>query len=107
MRVTRIGKMFNHKDKEGVLQKGVFPVSRSKGYADYVLTDPANPNITGTGIRRLRLVHLGGRSVGVSEDEIQRVITGLEDWYASKVAQRISTGKKKSPPHRVSTEPAR
>ena len=71
MRVTRVGKMFNHKDKEGVLQKGVFAISRSKGYRDYVLTDPANPNIPGTNIPRLRLVHLGGKSVGVDEDEIQ------------------------------------
>jgi hypothetical protein len=100
MRVTRIGKMFNHKG-----QKGVFDISRAKGYRDYVLRDPDDPNIPNTDVPRLRLVHLGGRSVGVSEDEIQRVVTGLEEWHASKVAQRA--GKKTNPPHRDGAETAR
>jgi hypothetical protein len=107
MRVTRVGKMFNHKNKEGVRQKGVFDVSRSKGYRDYILTDPADPNIPGTDVLRLRPIHLGGKSVGVSEDEIQRVVLALQEIYASKAAQRASTGKKKSPPHRASAETAR
>ena len=63
MRVTRVGKMFNHKDRRGS-QKGVFDISRSKFYPDFVLTDPADPNIPDTDIPRLRLVYLGGKSVG-------------------------------------------
>jgi hypothetical protein len=106
MRVTRIGKMFNHKDKEGILQKGVLPVSRSKGYAHYILTDPSDPLIPGTDVLRLRPIHLGGKSVGVSEDEIQRVVLALQEFYARRAAQRASTGKKK-PPHRASAETAR
>jgi hypothetical protein len=94
MRVVRIGQVFNHKG-----QKGLFDISRAKGYADYILRDPANPLIPGTDVARLRLVHLGGRSVGVSDDEIQRVVLALQDFYARKAAQRA--GKKKNPPHRA------
>jgi hypothetical protein len=90
MRVTRIGRVFNHKG-----QKGILDISRSKGYRDYVLTDPANPNIPGTDIARLQLVHLGGKSAGVSDDEINRVILALQELYAAKAAQRA---KRKNPP---------
>lgn len=114
MRVTRVGKMFNHKDKEGVPQKGVFDISKSKFYNEFVLTDPANPNIPNTDIPRLRLVYLGGKSVGVADDDTGRVVLALQDFYASKAAQRrahashtptaqerpqrVSVGKKKNPP---------
>jgi hypothetical protein len=97
--VTRINKMFNRTDGDGVVQKGVFDVSRSKFYADYVLTNPAKPNITGTDIPRLRLVYLGVKSVAVDDDDTVRVVAALQDFYASKAAQRrASTGKKKNPP---------
>ena len=103
MRVTRVGRMFN---KAG--QKGVFDISRSKFYRDFVLTDPANnPNIPGTGIPRLRLVYLGGKSVGVDDDDASRVVLALQDFYASKAARRVSADKKKSPPYRPSAESAR
>jgi hypothetical protein len=96
MRVTRIGKMFNSKGR-----KGVFDVGRSKFYADFVLTDPADPFIPGTDIPRLRLVHLGGKSVGVDDDDTSRVIAGLQDWYQTRRAQRAAAaGKKKNPPDR-------
>jgi len=95
MGVTRIARMHNHKDRDGVLQKGVFDVSRSKFYRDLMLSDPADPYIPGTDIPRLRPVYLGAKSVGVSEDEIQRVVLALQDFYASKAAQRA--GKNKSP----------
>ena len=98
MGVTRIGKMFNHKDENGVLQKGVFDISRSKFYKEFVLTDPADPNIPGTDIPRLRLVYLGGKSVAVDDGDTSRVVQGLQEFYASKAAQRASPGKKKGPP---------
>ena len=94
MRVIRIGKMFNRKGR-----KGIFDISRAKVHRDFVLTDPANPFIPGTDIPRLRLVHLGGKSVGVSEDEINRVVAALQTWHATKAAQRAAAGKK-TPPHR-------
>jgi hypothetical protein len=94
MRVTRIGKMFNHKDQDGVPQPGVFPVSRAKGYRDFVLTDPSNPCIPGTDIPRLRLTYLGPKSVGVDDEERHRLIEALKELHATKVAERIE--KKKS-----------
>ena len=84
--LTRIGKMFNHKG-----QKGVFDIGRSKFYRDFVLTNPANdPNIPGTDIPRLRLVYLGGKSVGVDDDDTSRVVRALQNFYASKAAQRAN-----------------
>jgi hypothetical protein len=72
------------------------------------LTDPADPNIPNTDIPRLRLIYLGGKSVGVSDDEINRVVLALQDFYASKAAQRVSAGKKKkNPPHHDVVETAR
>ena len=102
MRVTRVGKMFNCKG-----QKGVFDISRSKFYHDFVLTDPADPNIPGTDISRLRLVYLGGKSVGVDDDDTSRVVMALQDFYARKAAQRAGTGKKKSPLRHANAETAR
>ena len=88
MRVTRVGRMFNHKG-----QMGVFDVSRSKFYRDFLLPDPADPNIPGTDIPRLRLVYLGGKSVGVNDDDTSRVVLALQDFYASKAARRVSADK--------------
>jgi len=97
MRVTRVGKMFNRKG-----EKGVFDISRSKFYRDFVLTDPANnPNIPGTTIPRLRLVYLGGKSVGVDDGETVRVVLALQDFYAAKAAQRAD--KKNNPPSLTET----
>jgi hypothetical protein len=107
MRVTRVGKMFNHKDRKGVPQKGVFDISKSKFYNEFVLTDPADPNIPGTDIPRLRLVYLGGKSVAVDDDDASRVVQALQDFYASKAAQRASTDKKKKNPPPWLTESAR
>jgi hypothetical protein len=95
--VTRVGKMFNHKDKEGVRQKGVFDLSKGKFYKDYVLRDSADPNIPGTDVPRLELVYLGGKSVAVDDDDTRRVVQALKGHYASKAAQRVSAGKKKPP----------
>ena len=93
MRVTRVGKMFNHKGTEG--EKGVFDISRSKFYRDFVLTDPADPNIPDTDIPRLRLVHLGGKSVGVDDDDTSRVVLALQDFYASKAAHASVRARRK------------
>ena len=99
MRIFRSGKMFNRKDRrKGVDQKGIFDIGRAKGYRDFILTDPANPFIPGTDVPRLQPVHLGGRSVGVSDDEINRVVAGLQNWHATRTAQRAAAGKK-TPPH--------
>jgi hypothetical protein len=99
MRVTRVGKMFNRKG-----EPGVFDVSRSKFYADFILRDPADPNVPGTNIARLRLVHLGPKAVGVADDEVERLITALQDHHASKAAERA---KAKRPAHRASAESPR
>jgi hypothetical protein len=105
MGVTRIGRMFNRRDKEGNPQRGVFDLSRSKFYKDFVLSDPADPNIPGTDIPRLRPVHLGGKSVAIDDDDASRVVEALKDFHASKAEQRASAGKKKNPPHRASDSP--
>ena len=39
----------------------------------------------------------GPKAAGVSDDEIRRVVTGLEDWYATKAAAQRATGKKNPP----------
>jgi hypothetical protein len=106
MRVVRIGQVFNRRKGEKS-EKGIFEISRSKGYADYILRDPADPLIPGTDVPRLRPIHLGGKSVGVSEDEIQRVVLALQEFYARRATLRASTGKKKNPAHRASAETAR
>jgi hypothetical protein len=98
MGVTRVGKMHNHKDRNGEPQKGVFDVSRSKFYNDFVLTDPAKPNIPNTNIPRLRPVHLGGKSVAIDDNDTARVVEALKDFHASKAEQRASTDKKKKNP---------
>jgi hypothetical protein len=94
MRIHRIGAMFNRKDR-----KGIFDISRAKGYRDFVLSDPADPFISGTEVPRLRLVHLGGKSVGVTDDEINRVVAGLQSWHTIRTAQRAAAGKR-TQPHR-------
>ena len=76
-------------------------------YRDFVLTDPSNPNIPGTDIPRLRLVYLGVKSVAVDDDDTSRVVMALQDFYASKAAQRVSSGKNKNPPRHASPETAR
>src|SRR6478672_3006725 len=102
MGIVRIGKMFNRRNqKKGLDQKGIFDVSRAKGYRDFNLTDPANPFITGTDVPRLRPIHLGGKSVGVSDDEINRVVAGLQTWHATRTAQRAAAGKKTPLPRDV------
>jgi hypothetical protein len=94
MRIFRISAMFNRKGR-----KGIFDIGHAKGYADFILTDPADPFITGTDVPRLQPMHLGAKSVGVTEDEIQRVVLALQHFYASKAAQRVGSDKK-TPPHR-------
>ena len=96
MGVTRIGKMHNHKDRNGVPQKGIFDISRSKFYNDFVLTDPAKPNIPNTDIPRLQPVHLGGKSVAIDDDDTARVVQALKNVHASKATERAD--KKKNPP---------
>jgi hypothetical protein len=101
MRIVRVGKLFNRKNKnKGIDEKGIFDIGRARGYRDYLLTDPADPFIPGTDVPRLRLIHLGGKSVGVSDDEINRVVAGLQDWYQTKRARAAAAGKKKNPPDR-------
>jgi hypothetical protein len=94
MRIFRIGALFNRNGR-----KGIFDFGHSKGYDGFILTDPADPFIPGTDILRLRPIHLGAKSVGVSEEEIQRVVLALQHFYASKAAQRVNSDKK-TPPHR-------
>ena len=65
------------------------------------LFDPSDAFIPVTDIPRLRLVHLGGKSVGVDDDDTSRVIAALQDFHATRAARRAAfAGKKKNPPQR-------
>ena len=102
MGIVRIGKMFNRRDqKKGLDQKGIFDVARAKGYR-HPDQSFRTRFISGTDVPRLRPMHLGVKSVGVSEDEIQRVVLALQHFYASKAAQRVSSDKK--PRHTAPSE---
>jgi hypothetical protein len=95
MGITRVGKLFNWKG-----QKGVLDVSRSKGYRDLVLTNPANPYIPGTTVRRLKLIHLGPRTVAVADAEIERVTLALQDVYADKATAKNAPAAERAPPEK-------
>jgi hypothetical protein len=58
-------------------RKGVFAVSKSKFFEDYIFHDESKPNIPGTHVPRLRLVRLGVKAKGATSDEVKRVIDGL------------------------------
>jgi hypothetical protein len=55
------------------------PVRHTKFYKDYVLQAGGDEFIPGTNIPRLRLVPLGGRAVGVFQDELDALLEALRD----------------------------
>ena len=59
-------------------RKGVFDVSKSKFFADYVWRDGGEPTIPGTDVPKLRLIPLGPKARGAVSDDINRVIEGLQ-----------------------------
>jgi hypothetical protein len=52
---------------------------RTKFRDQYRLTDPADPYVPGTEIRRIRAVPLGPRNIGFLEHEIDLLIDGLAE----------------------------
>jgi predicted DNA-binding transcriptional regulator AlpA len=50
---------------------------RTKFRVDYRFNDPANPNVPGTDIPRLRPIPLGPRNVGYLDQEIDDLIDAL------------------------------
>jgi hypothetical protein len=52
---------------------------RTKFRTDYRFNDPADPNVPGTSIARLRAVHLGVRNVGYLDGEIDELIEALAE----------------------------
>jgi predicted DNA-binding transcriptional regulator AlpA len=63
--------------KQVIAPNGRLPVSKSKLYDDFILSDPADSFIPGTDVKRLRPVPLGGRCVGFVEEEVDRVNEAL------------------------------
>jgi hypothetical protein len=58
--------------------KGSLPVGKSSFWKDYVhRPDEPGPNIPGTNVELLTLIPLGDKSVGVLEDDVDRVIVQL------------------------------
>ena len=58
-------------------RSGIFPVSKSKFFADY-LEHPGKPElIPGTNVKRLKTLPLGEQARAVSGVEVKRVYEGL------------------------------
>jgi hypothetical protein len=56
---------------------GRLPVGRTKFDSDYVFHEGGEEFVPGTRVPRLRLVHLGPRSVAGFEDELDALLEGL------------------------------
>jgi predicted P-loop ATPase len=57
---------------------GSLPVGKTSFWKDYIhRPDEPGPNIPGTNVERLTLIPLGDKSVGVLEDDVDRVIVQL------------------------------
>jgi hypothetical protein len=68
---------------------GSLPVAKTTFWKDYVhRSDEPGPNIPGTNVARLTLIPLGDKSVGVLEDDVDRVIVQL-------AAERLTDSQKR------------
>jgi hypothetical protein len=61
------------------------PVGHSKFYQDFVESDPAEPNIRGTDIPRLKAVPLGERAKGFFSDEVAALLDALGKLRGAKI----------------------
>ncbi len=67
---------------------GLLGVGKSKLHEHYLLRDPADPLIPGTDVPRLKLIYLGPKTPATTEDEVDRVVKGLQRWAAKAAAER-------------------
>jgi hypothetical protein len=68
---------------------GSLPVAKTTFWKDFVhRPDEPSPNIPGTNVERLTLIPLGDKSVGIAEDDHDRVIAEL-------AAERLTDSKKR------------
>jgi hypothetical protein len=70
---------------------GLLAVGKTKLHEDYLLHDPNHPLIPGTDVPRLSLVYLGPKTPVTTDDEVNRVIAGLQRWAAER-ARRAGQG---------------
>ena len=63
---------------------GLLAVGKTKLHEDYLLHDPNHPLIPGTDVPRLSLVYLGPKTPVTTDDEVNRVIAGLQRWAAER-----------------------
>jgi hypothetical protein len=110
--VTRVCRLYNIKAREEQpardgksavkarpAQKGIFDAGKTWVFENLLLRDPANPNIPGTPVRRLRTFPLSEKAEAALDDEIARVIRELQEWRAAQLA----TGAGK--PTQIPTQP--
>jgi hypothetical protein len=72
---------------------GLLAVGKTKLHEDYLLHDPNDPLIPGTDVQRLSVVYLGPKTPATTDDEVNRVIAGLQRWAVSR-DRRAGAGKK-------------
>jgi hypothetical protein len=85
---VRLSSLYDYKPrKDGNKRKprvGRLAVGKTKLHEDYLLHDPDDPLIPGTDVPRLSLVYLGPKTPVVTDDEVNRVIAGLQRWAAAR-----------------------
>jgi hypothetical protein len=82
---------------------GLLAVGKTKLHEDYLLHDPNDPLIPNTDVRRLSLVHLGPKTPVTTDDEVNRVIAGLQRWAAER-ARRLRANADKRAAKAAATE---
>jgi hypothetical protein len=70
---------------------GRLAVGKTKLHEDYVLRDPKDPLIPGTDVPRLNLVYLGPKTPVTTDDEVDRVIAGLQQWAARQAEAQVES----------------
>jgi hypothetical protein len=116
--VVRTHELWNRPGHPGRLRSGKTKVNEA-----FLLRDPSDPFVPGTNVRRATVTYLGPKIPIVTEPEIERLVRELGEFYANtqhaetptpptpptaqERPQRVSVGKKKSPPRHASTETAR
>jgi hypothetical protein len=81
--ITRISNLYNKKGRAGL-----FGISRSTFFDNFVLHSEADPFIPRTNVRRLRLLHLAPNAAAAFNDEIDAVLDGLRRWRDKSFAER-------------------
>jgi hypothetical protein len=105
-RFVRLNSLYNYEPrKDDEPQKGNKPAKKRKPrvgllavgkptlHEDYLLHDPNDPLIPGTDVQRLSVVYLGPKTPATTDDEVNRVIAGLQRWAGSR-DRRAGAGKK-------------